>query len=132
VREEYFYSIREELLSVIYSICSNLPCPDCATHASEYLNSIQYKQIQSKEQLKNVLFQFHNNVNIRKNIPIFPRDQLEQKYQSIPLISTIYIFMEHFQDKHKSIRMISNDFYRARLSDNLKTWFNTNITKFNL
>lgn len=132
VREEYFYSMREELLNVIYSICSNLPCPDCAKHASDYLNSINYKLIQSKEQLKNVLFQFHNNVNIKKNMPVFPRDQLEQKYRDMPFISTIYIFMEHFQDKHKSIRMIANDFYRARLSDNLKAWFNANITKFNL
>jgi hypothetical protein len=86
--------------------------------------------IQTKEQLKNVLFSFHNMVNVKKNLPIFPREQLESKYINMALIPTIYTFMEHFQDKHKSIRMIANDFYRARVSEQMKIWLNENIQKF--
>jgi hypothetical protein len=130
VKEEVFPYIRLELLNVIFTICSNLPCPDCANHASEYLKSINYKMIQTKEQLKNVLFSFHNMINAKKNMPIFPREQLENKYRNMSLISTIYIFMEHFQDKHKSIRMIANDFYRARIAEQMKSWFNANIRNF--
>ena len=131
VKEEDFSSIRVELLNLIYSICANLPCPDCANHASEYLKSINYKMIQTKEQLKNVLFSFHNTVNIKKNMPIFPREQLESKYINMSFIPTIYTFMEHFQNKHKSIRMISNDFYRARIAEQMKIWLNDNIKHFN-
>jgi hypothetical protein len=86
--------------------------------------------IQTKEQLKNVLFSFHNMINVKKNMPIFPREQLENKYRNMVFIPTIYTFMEHFQDKHKSIRMISNDFYRARIAEQMKIWFNANIQNF--
>lgn len=130
VKEDIFPSIRLELLNVIFTICSNLPCPDCANHASEYLKSINYKMIQTKDQLKNILFSFHNMVNAKKNMPIFPREKLENKYRNMILIPTIYTFMEHFQDKHKSIRMIANDFYRARIAEQMKVWFNTNIQSF--
>ena len=130
VKEEEFPFIRVELLNLIYTICANLPCPDCANHASEYLKGINYKMIQTKEQLKNVLFSFHNMVNAKKNMSIFPREQLESKYRNMLFIPTIYIFMEHFQDKHKSIRMISNDFHRARISEQMKVWLNDNIKKF--
>ena len=130
VKEDVFPYIRLELLNVIFTICANLPCPDCANHASEYLKSINYKMIQTKEQLKNVLFSFHNMINVKKNMPIFPREQLENKYRNMIFIPTIYAFMEHFQDKHKSIRMIANDFYRARIAEQLKIWFNTNIQNF--
>jgi hypothetical protein len=130
VKEDQFANIRVELLNVVYMICSNLPCPDCANHAVAYLNGINYKAIQTKEQFKQLFFVFHNTVNAKKNFPIFPRDQLESKYSQMELIPVIYSFMSHFQDKHKSIRMIANDFYRSRISDQLKQWFNANIQYF--
>lgn len=130
IKEDVFPSIRMEILNLIYTICSNLPCPDCANHASEHLKTINYKSIQTKTQLKNALFSFHNAVNNRKGLPIFPRDQLETKYQNMEFIPVIYTFMTHFQDKHKSIRMIANDFYRSRISEQMKIWLNANIQYF--
>ena len=29
IKEEHFSQIKDELLSIINNICSNLPCPDC-------------------------------------------------------------------------------------------------------
>ena len=130
VKDEYFASIREELLDVVYTVCSNLPCPDCAEHASAYMNGINYKYIKTKEQLKNMLYSFHNAVNQKKGFPLFPRDQLEGQYRSMPLIPTINLFMYHFQDKHRSIRMIANDFHRSRMASKLKGWFQNNIEYF--
>jgi hypothetical protein len=131
VKDEDFVSIRAELLEVIYMICSNLPCPDCANHAAMYLNDIRYKNIQTKEQLKTMLWSFHNAVNKKKDFPFFPRDQLE-KYASYPLISTLHAFMVKFQDKHRSIRMIADDFHRSKIADKLKKWFNGRISSFYL
>lgn len=132
VKEEYFFQIREELLSTIYSICANLPCPDCAEHASAYMNGINYKTIQTKEQLKYMLYSFHNTVNIKKGYSIFSISELDNKYSQMNLIQVIYNFMPHFQDKSKSIRMIANDFHRSRLAVQLKKWFNSNIRFFDL
>ena len=130
VKDEEFPAIRAELLEVIYAICSNLPCPDCANHAAMYLNDIRYKHIQTKEQLKNMLFSFHNTVNKKKNFPQFPREQLETKYAAYPLIPTLHAFMVKFQDKHRSIRMIADDFHRSKIADKLKKWFNERISSF--
>ena len=130
IHPNHYVLIKEPLWNKLKELCANLPCPDCANHASEYLKSINYKMIQTKEQLKNVLFSFHNMVNAKKDMPIFPRELLESKYRNMEFIPTIYTFMEHFQDKHKSIRMIANDFYRARVAEQMKIWLNANIQNF--
>jgi len=130
VKDEHFSQIREGLLNTIYSICVNLPCPDCAQHASAYMNGINYKTIQTKEQLKYMLYSFHNTVNIKKEFAVFPISELDNKYSQMNLIQVIYRFMPHFQDKSKSIRMIANDFHRSRLAEQLKQWFNSNISFF--
>lgn len=130
VKDEDFAAIRVELLEVIYTICSNLPCPDCATHAAMYLNDIRYKNIQTKDQLKHMLWGFHNMVNKKKDFPYFPREQLETKYAAYPLIPTLHAFMVKFQDKHRSIRMIADDFHRSKIAEKLKKWFNEHISSF--
>ena len=66
VKEEEFQNIRVELLNIIYSICSNLPCPVCSTHAKQHLNGTNFNNIQTKQQLKDFFFHFHNIVNQRK------------------------------------------------------------------
>ena len=132
VKDEHFAIIREGLLNTIYSICANLPCPDCAEHASAYLNGINFKTIQTKDQLKKLLFMFHNIVNAKKGFPLFPIHELDTKYSQMNLIHVIYTFMPYFQDKSKSIRMIANDFHRSRLAVQLKKWFNSNIRFFDL
>jgi hypothetical protein len=130
VKDEDFPTIRKDLINIIYTICTNLPCPDCAKHATEYMNNINFNTIQTKEQLKNMLFVFHNTVNSRKNFPIFPREELDAKYSRANTINIIKNFMVHFENKHKSIRMISDDLHRARIANNLKQWFSGNMTHF--
>ena len=52
IKPEYFKQVRIELLNTIYSICSTLPCPVCSEHAKQYMNSINFNNIQTKEDLK--------------------------------------------------------------------------------
>ena len=132
VKEEKFQNIRIELLNTIRTICSNLPCPDCANHASEYMKKIDFASIRTKQDLKLMLFQFHNIVNKKKNFPLFSINDLDSKYSKANTIIVIQNFMFYFQDKNHSIRMISNDIFRNRIAEQIKTWFNTNIQNFNL
>jgi secreted Zn-dependent insulinase-like peptidase len=94
------------------------------------MNGINYKTIQTKEQLKYMLYSFHNTVNIKKGYSIFSISELDNKYSQMNLLQVIYKFMPYFQDKSKSIRMIANDFHRSRLAEQLKKWFNNNIRYF--
>ena len=132
VHTEDFSKIRVELLNIIYTICVNLPCPDCAKHATDYMNKINYNTIQTKEQLKDMLFVFHNEVNKRKFVPLFNREDLESKYSRANTIPVIQNFMTHFRNKHASIHMIANDIHRSRISNIMSEWFNNNIKYFDL
>ena len=131
IKDDNFQQVRTELLTNIYNICNNLPCPVCATHAIDYLNKVNFNTITKKQDLKDLLFVFHNSVNERKGLPIFQYSDLDSKYEAANTINIIYNFINHFQDKHKSIHMISNDMYRARQVAVLKDWFNKNIQYFN-
>lgn len=130
IKEESFKKIRAELLNIIYTVCVNLPCPTCASHATEYMNNINFNTIQTKEQLKEMLYVFHNSVNKRKNFPLFPRENLEEKYSKANTINIIQNFMIHFSDRHASIHMIANDMHRQRITKKLKDWMNINIHHF--
>ena len=131
VDETRFTDIRSELVNAIHSICINLPCPDCAEHAKNYLNRTQFiNTVQTKNDLKIALFIFHNEVNKRKGLPIFAYSNLDDKYSKAVTINIIYNFMSHFVKKSKSIHMIANDNYRERISVKIKQWFNQNIHFF--
>lgn len=128
----YFLSIRSELLTNIYSICTHLPCPVCSEHAKEYFGKINFNSIQTKDDLKLMLFQFHNVVNQRKGHTIFTIDELNTKYKQANTVKIIQNFMVHFKDKHRSPKLIADDLQRARIAVSLREWFQKNIHCFEL
>ena len=130
IKEYEFPIIRQELLNQIYAICINLPCPDCANHAKIYLDGINFNAIQTKHDLKWLLWSFHNSVNQRKGYAIFPFDNVDEKYSVAITKNIIQNFMGHFSDRNRSLKLLPTDLYRQRLCFNLKTWFNDNIARF--
>ena len=130
VKEESFDIIRSELINTIYIICKNLPCPMCATHATQYMNSINFSTIQTKKDLIDLLWRFHNEVNVRKNIPVFPYEQLQEKYSRANLVNIIQLFMYHFKDKHRSLKLIADDLYRQQIALKMQDWFRQNLQYF--
>jgi hypothetical protein len=121
VKEDAFPLIKHELFNIIKIICINLPCPICATHAKNYIENIQIYSITNKEQFKDMLFQFHNTVNVRKNYPEFPKDQLSI-YSSANLENITKYFMMSFKDKSRNVRMISNEMFRNMVLTQVSKW----------
>lgn len=130
IKPDQFAACKKELLDQIYSICSNLPCPDCANHATQYMNSINFNTIQTKEDLKNMLFRFHNSVNIRKGTPVFDYAELDAKYSAANTSVVIQNFVDVFAKRNYSVRMIANDFHKQRIVQLWKTWMVNNIHRF--
>jgi len=130
IKEEHFLRLRDELLNNIYNICNNLPCPACAKHATEYMNKVNFKTISRKQDLKDLLFVFHNSVNERKGMPLFQYSELDAKYNLANTRNIIVNFINSFQKKNNSVNMIATDMYRTRLVAILKDWFNRNIQYF--
>ncbi len=132
VKPEAFPIIRQELLNICATICNNLPCPNCASHATQYMKSVNFNAIQSKEQFKMLFFNFHNTVNQRKGYPQFPLSELDAKYSNANLISIITKFLYHFQEKHRGNRLIVHSMHRDRVATNIKLWLATHMDIFSL
>jgi len=130
VNENRFQEIRKDLLEIIYSICTNLPCPDCSNHAKAYLDKINFNTIQTKNDLKNMLFIFHNNVNTKKSYTLFTLDELNTKYPLANTGNIFNLFFSHYLAKTGTPKMIALDMFRRRIFTRIKDWINTNIYYF--
>jgi len=130
VYEDQFAAISNDILKLIYMICTNLPCPDCANHAKIYLDGINFNTIQTKEDLKKMLFNFHNTVNQRKGYPIFSYTDYTAKYSKAITINIIENFMHYFSDRTRSPKLMASDFQRTHIVKYLTTWFQTNLQNF--
>ena len=71
VKEDQFPKIGQQIIANIQQICYNLPCPDCADHAKIFWSKVKVRNIQSKNDLINLLYVFHNCINKRKNLGPF-------------------------------------------------------------
>ena len=129
VNPDRFLEIRIELLDIIYSICTILPCPICREHAKEYMKRINIQGINNKGDLKLMLFEFHNSVNTRKNLPIYPFHELNI-YENANLKSIMYNFFHLYSIKSHNIKYIADDIYKQRVMQRLKTWFQAHIDYF--
>lgn len=132
IKLEYYPEIQKELLNLIYTICSNLPCPSCAKHATQYLNAVNFNTLATKDSLRMMLHRFHNEVNRRKGFPDFPLEQLSTKYSAANTVNIIHNFMPHFEDRSGSIRLIADNLHRSRVALQIRAWFNKNIGLFEL
>ena len=132
IKNEYFNEFKQELLNNILAICGVLPCPICAQHAVEYMRRIQPNSIRTKQDLKDLLFQFHNEVNKRKGVVSFSRDELNDKYSKANTANIIQYFVSVFQQKSKNVSAIATDMYKMRILQLFKKWIQLHIHKFDL
>ena len=130
VKESSFPIIRKELIDVIVQICNNLPCPDCANHATQYMRNVNFELIRTKQDLMQLLYEFHNSVNTRKGLPLFPYADLEPKYSRAITVAILQHFMAHFDKKSYSARISTNNFHKSRSITFLKKWFTTHLNDF--
>jgi len=130
IKDEHFLKLKTEILYNIVMICKNLPCPKCTTHATEYMAKINFNSIKTKDDLKNMLFKFHNEVNIRTGAELFPYNELDEKYATAVTVNIIQYFFMLFQDKTFNVTAIANNMHRERVIFNLKDWISKNIQYF--
>ena len=131
IKEESFIVMRKELLEMVYMICINLPCPDCAQHAKTYLDKVNFNAIQTRDDFKKMLYNFHNSVNARKGYPLFEYEKLDEMYSKAKIIPILQNFFAHFQDrKYRSIKLLTTDLHRNLMCNDLKIWFKKNWNIF--
>ena len=124
VNENSFPLIRKELFQLICRICGNLPCPECTNHATQYLHDINFDTITTKEQFKNMLWQFHNTVNSRKGYAQYPFNKLSI-YERANAGNIVQNFLHHFEQKSYNMRLAAHTFHRSMAITYIRKWFLT-------
>ena len=130
VRETSFNQIRADMFRIICTICTNLPCAMCSTHAREYLSKINIQSIQTKDDLKKFLFTFHNTVNSRKQFKTFPYSELDEIYSKGNYKAITNNFIIYYQEKTRNIHLIADEMHRQRIVKIIKLWIIENIEHF--
>jgi hypothetical protein len=94
------------------------------------MKRLNYSLINNKDDFKIYLCNFHNDVNRRKGIEMFPLIELDKKYAAANTINIVKNFIAVFQFRNGSFNMIANDMQRQRQAEKITMWFNNNIQSF--
>jgi hypothetical protein len=130
VKEDKYQAIFNQLYGYITQICYNLPCPECAMHARQFLSKVKSQELKQKQNLIDLLFVFHNLVNKRKIKPMYKYEEL-QKYKSKNIITSFNNFSVNFSS-NGNVRLLADNFHRGQLISSLKKWIMQNIQNFDL
>ena len=130
VHASKFDDLKRDIMDIIRSVCNTLPCPICAEHATNYMKKIHDSSIQTKDDLKLMLFQFHNEVNKRKGYQEFPLSELNKKYESAVTINVVNSFIMTYREKSRNVQMIATEMSRDMILRNIRGWLNSNLINF--
>jgi|TARA_B110000261_G_C13061231_1_gene348254 hypothetical protein len=86
-----------KLLEQILSICNNLPCEDCASHATSILNTVNVSNIKTRKDLIKLMLDFHNIINKRLGKAEYTIEQNNEQYsraKSGLIVSQFIIIMK--------------------------------------
>ena len=130
VHASKFDDLKRDIMDIIRSVCNTLPCPICAEHATNYMKKIHDSSIQTKDDLKLMLFQFHNEVNKRKGYQEFPLSELNKKYEYAVTINVVNSFILTYREKSRNVQMIATEMSRDMILRNIRGWLNSNLIHF--
>ena len=131
IKDDRYTAIGAQLFHFIIQICCNLPCPDCTTHAKMFLSKVSPTALRTKNDMKTLLYVFHNAVNKRKNLPLFQFDQLDTTYKSKNLINVYNEFIRNYHTRG-NMKLLSESFHRSQVVKQFRVWFMHNIQSFHL
>lgn len=129
--DERFLKMKVELFNIIKIICSNLPCPDCANHASTLLKSVKLDTIKSRSEFKNLFLSFHNHVNKKLNKPQFTLQQLNTKYENANINNIVAYFVANWSKKSHILKLMTLELHKQRALKQFNEWWKQNHIHFN-
>lgn len=123
ISETLYKNQNTEVCNMIKLICSNLPCPDCRAHAIQYTKSLTPKNVHTKQQLKEYLFNFHNSVNMRTNKGQFNE---YNKYKTSRLEQIFKLFKEKMIHNTYGNRKFNETLSRKNMIKSITNFLNNN------
>jgi hypothetical protein len=109
-------------------ICRYLPCPNCSTDATTFMQNVNTSTIVSKEKFKNLFYIFHNFVNTKTKKKLFDYSNINI-YSQLKLIPVINKFISVYNTKG-NMKQLSESFQRELILKEFKDWFKSSIAAF--
>ena len=113
----------DELKKMITSICDNLPCPYCASHARTVIQKSNFNQIKDILTLRVFIFQFHNKVNERLKKPEIDYSTHLEKYKNLKLNDVYNTFVKAYNNNSGTTMMLYS-FHKKQVIQQLRNYFN--------
>ncbi len=102
INDTFYQQNKEQCLQIIKLTCQSLPCPECTKHATQFMNTVNSKNVKNKEELIEMLYTFHNIVNIR--LGKHPADRKVLQNYNFVRFDIVYLnFINGYQSRYGSI-----------------------------
>lgn len=131
LKEEGYDKIGKILFSYIKRICTLLPCQECSLHSRMFFAKIKDNTVNSKHNLINSIYLFHNTVNQRKQKQLYKYEDIVPTYTKKNLIEVYNNFARVYNTKG-NLNQINESFHRQRLLFEFKKWLMSNMSSFNI
>ena len=130
INEDFYKSHALECLNLIKAICRVLPCPYCQQHAADFFRNIKHHDYPTKENFRQLLLNFHNDVNRRTNKASLTRADL-RKYDYSVFIKITQRFLHVLTSYRGALGGAFSD-TRARdaMKNHIVAWVNINYRYF--
>jgi len=131
LKEDHYNKVGKILFNYIKRICTLLPCQECSLHSRMFFTKIKDPTVNSKLNLINAIYLFHNAVNERKHKQLYKYEDVVPNYSSVNLINAYNNFAKVYNTKG-NLNQINESFHRQRLLLEFKKWLMLNISSFNI
>lgn len=119
IKSDNFSKIKQYIQDIIIKLSTNLPCPECSNHSSQFLKNVKFENVKSKEDFIEILYVFHNDVNKRLNKEIFPKENLKN-YESFDIEKLFNNVYTEF-NKPMAQKLMLSSFHRNRTLKEIKS-----------
>jgi len=132
IKEDKFDIMKNDIINMIKRICRNLPCPDCAGHATHNLNNLKINIIRTKEDLKQFLCHFHNLVNAKTRKQIFKPEELNNRYKLANTNNIVKYFVQTWSKKSHNPKLMTEELHKSLAVNHFIDWWKKNYMYFHL
>ena len=133
IREESYPYLKGQLLAVVKQICYNLPCPECARHATQFMRNVHLASLPNKTVFISMLFQFHNSVNARLGKRQYTLEDLKE-YKNRNIGIDLQNFLTFYAKRYNvtlQAGIQSTELIRRRIAISVRAWLQKNWLHFN-
>jgi len=129
IKDSDFIELKNDIIYVIKTITSILPCPECSQDATNQLSKVKFDNISNKEELKLLLLNFHNHVNKKIGKSNFEISQYDDKYSNANINAIYNNFFKIYNSNSNNPLLMNGSFHRQNNLPKIKIALDKIISK---